>query len=129
MRCFFYGFMREKVNGDTKNGIVSFSIPDIGLSFKAAVKGNEFECQYAGLLALLEFIDLNPHLFKNQRIDILGDSFIVIHQVNLKLVCSKDLEPFRNLALGYKKKFDYNLAWVPKNQNPAYNPLTISPSA
>jgi ribonuclease HI len=119
MQCFFYGTNRERKEGDEFNAYVSFTIPEIGIVFRAQFKGKPNECEYASLLALLEFIELNPQFFKSRRIEIYGDSFLVVHQVNMKMVCSKELEPYRNMALVYKKKIPYTLSWIPKNENPA----------
>jgi ribonuclease HI len=127
MQCFFYGTIRDenKENDSTPlttsahNGVVSFTIPDLGIVFRAQFKGTPQECEYASLLALLEFIEINPHLFRNKTVEIFGDSFVVVNQVNLQMFCDKKLEPYLNMALGYKKKIPYSLSWIPQNENPA----------
>jgi hypothetical protein len=119
MECFFYGTTREGEERKRFNGVVSFAVPDLGIIFRAQFKGSPAECEYASLLALLEFVEQNPNLFKNKRIEIYGDSFLVVHQVNMQMHCAKDLEPYRNMALGYKKKIQYVLNWIPKGDNPA----------
>ncbi len=133
MQCFFYGTIRDE-NKDNRsttlttnvpNGVVSFTIPDLGIVFRAQFKGKAQECEYASLLALLEFIEINPHLFRNKTVEIFGDSFVVVNQVNLQMFCNKELEPYRNMALVYKKKIAYSLNWIPQNENPAQNELTF----
>jgi hypothetical protein len=119
MECFFYGTTREGEERKRFNGVVSFAVPDLGIIFRAQFKGSPAECEYASLLALLEFVEQNPNLFRNKRIEIYGDSFLVVHQVNMQMHCAKDLEPYRNMALGYKKKIQYVLNWIPKGDNPA----------
>lgn len=125
MQCFFYGTTKENNSKDSHNGVVSFSIPDLGIVFRARFTGNPVECEYASLLALLEFIEINPHLFQNRTVEIFGDSFEVVNQVNLQMICQKDLEPYRNMALVYKKKIPYSLNWIPEKENPAQKELTI----
>jgi ribonuclease HI len=125
MQCFFYGTTREQNRDDGHNGVVSFSVPDLGIVFRAQFKGNPVECEYASLLALLEFIEINPHLFQNKTVEIFGDSFVVVNQVNLQMVCNKDLEPYRNMALVYKKKIPFSLNWIPQKENPAQNELSL----
>jgi ribonuclease HI len=125
MQCFFYGTIREENKNEASNGVVSFTIPDLGIVFRAQFKGNARECEYASLLALLEFIEINPHLFKNKTVEIFGDSFVVVNQVNLQMFCDKELEPYRNMALVYKQKIAYSLNWIPQNENPAQNELTF----
>ncbi len=127
MQCFFYGTIRDEnedkssspQNRGAHNGVVSFTIPDLGIVFRAQFKGSSHECEYASLLALLEFVEINPHLFKNRTVEIFGDSFVVVNQVNLQMFCDKKLEPYRNMALVYKKKIPYSLNWIPHNENPA----------
>lgn len=123
MQCFFYGTTRDRDCRDGHNGVVSFSVPDLGIVFRAQFKGNPVECEYAGLLALLEFIEINPHLFQNKTVEIFSDSFVVVNQVNLQMVCNKDLEPYRNMALVYKKKIPFSLNLIPEKENPAQNEL------
>jgi len=124
MQCFFYG-KPGGVKKETLNptGFVSFSIPDIGISFKAAYSGKPQVCEYSSLLALLEFIELNPQLFKNKNLEIYSNSFAVVNQVNNKLSPSKELEPYRQLALDYKKKIAFTLNWIPQGDNPAQNTI------
>ncbi len=125
MQCFFNGMVSDRNYENDHSGVVSFSIPDLGIAFRARFKGPPVECEYASLLALLEFIEINPHLFQNRTVEIFGDSFVVINQVNLQMVCNKDLEAYRNMALVYKKKIPYSLNWIPKNENPAQNELAV----
>jgi hypothetical protein len=119
MECYFYGKIREDGDNKENNAVVSFFIPELGISFRAQFQGNIYECEYASLLSLLEFIELNPHLFKNKHLEIFGDSYIVVNQVNMCLICTNELKPYRDMALGYKKKFPFILSWIPKSENPA----------
>ena len=119
MKCFFQGVVRQKDNDKQFNGYVSFAIPELGINFRGQYKGDIEECEYASLLALLEFIELNSHLFLDKRIEILGNNFSVVSQVNAQEKPSNDLEPFCSLARSYKKKFPFVLNWIPTNDNPA----------
>jgi hypothetical protein len=125
MRCYFRGKTREIKSGDGHNGYVSFTIPDMGITFRAQFNGNQNECEYASLLALLEFVELNPHLFRNKRIEIFGDNHAIIGQVNQLVKAPKDLEPYLNLAVGYKRKIPFILKWIPVNENPAQDGLAV----
>jgi hypothetical protein len=125
MQCFFYGTTRNESNQNGHNGVVSFSVPDLGIVFRAQFSGTPVECEYASLLALLEFVELNPHLFQSRTVEIFGDSVVVVSQVNLQMVCNRDLEPYRNMALGYKKKIPYSLNWIPEKENPAQTELAV----
>lgn len=125
MECYFSS---TSINSDSEkhNALLSFTVPDLGIVFRAQYSGDEIECEYASLLSLLEFVDINPQLFKNKTVEIFGDSFVVINQVNDKMYCQKDLEPYRNMALLFKKKIPYVLSYVKKNENPAQNRTGIN---
>jgi hypothetical protein len=68
---------------------------------------------------------LNSHLFVDKRIEIYGNSFDVISQVNSQEPPTSELEPFCNLAQSYKKKFPFILDWIPTNENIAQDGLAI----
>ncbi|MBD3218231.1 MAG: hypothetical protein GF310_08140 [candidate division Zixibacteria bacterium] len=126
MECFFTSFTRDKASEDGKNALISFTVPDHGIVFRAAFKGTDKEVEYAALLALLEFVEINPQLFKNKTLEIYSDSFTLVNQVNKRMYCSKDLEPFRNMALLMQKKIPYSLNLIPVTDNPAIQALGIA---
>ena len=120
MQCFFAGEMFESRGKPSTAGVVSFSIPDLDITFRAKFKGNARECQYASLLALLEFVDLNPHLFKTRTLEFYSDSEMVVRYVNnSQLDMPSDLEPYRSMALTYRRKYPYLLSLVRAGNNPA----------
>jgi ribonuclease HI len=123
MECYFSSRLTEKLDDEQYNAILSFYIPDAGIMFRARFKGAASECEYASLLTLLEFVELNPQVFRDRTVEIYGDSFTVVNQINSKMFCNKTLEPFRNMALLFKKKFSYSLAWIPERENPAQNEI------
>jgi len=121
MKCFFYSYCFEDpaLRGP---GVVSFVIPEMNITFRAKYMGTELECYYAALLALLEFADLNPQLFREKILQVYSDNSVLVKQINLHLTCTKDLEPLLNMALAYKRKVPYSLAWVSPHDNPAIDP-------
>jgi hypothetical protein len=125
MKCFFKGVVRPNEENEQFNGFVSFTIPELGIDFRGQYKGDIEECEYASLLALLEFIELNNHLFKDRRIEVLGNNFDIISQVNAMEKPSNDLEPFCSLAQSYKKKFPYILNWIPTSENMAQDGISL----
>ena len=125
MRCFFHGRNRGEDGASGFNGLVSFAIPDIGITFRAQYQGGRDECEYASLLALLEFVELNPHLFRNKRIEIYGNDNKVISQVNEGSQPTRDLEPYLNMAVGYRHKIPFTLIWIPDNENMAQDGLAV----
>jgi len=125
MKCYFQGFTRVENEEFDFNGYVSFVIPELGIRFKGQYNGLQDECEYASLLALLEFIELNNHLFKDRRVEIFGNNFKVVSQVNAEASPNRALEPFCNMARGYRKKIPYTLNWIPSDENMAQDGLII----
>jgi ribonuclease HI len=120
MQCYFTGEVFVRPGQPITAGVVSFKIPDLDITFRAQFKGTPQECQYASLLALLEFVDLNPHLFRNKTLELFSDSDMVVTQVNQEQDnLPRDLEPYRNMALTYRRKFPYNLTHIRRGSNPA----------
>jgi len=123
MECYFYTKVMDKRVDGHHNAVLSFSIPDAGILFRTRFSGSPEECEYASLLTLLEFVELNPQVFRDRTIEIYGDSFAVVNQINDKMYCARDLQPFRNMALLFRNKFTYSLNWIPQRENPAQNNL------
>jgi hypothetical protein len=125
MRCYFSSEKPGPPN-EPAEGFVSFVIPELSITFRARYRGTAAACEYAGLLALLEFIQINPQLFSERTLEIFGDSFTVVNQVNNKLLCRKELEAFRNMALILKQRIPCTIDWVAKRENPAGPPAISS---
>lgn len=128
MECYFSAKVLEKMDDSAHTAVLSFSVPDAGILFRTRFQGSPSECEYAALLTLLEFVELNPQVFRDRTVEIFGDSFTVVNQINRKMFCAQDLEPFRNMALLFKQKFSYSLDWIPQRDNPAQNLVSANPN-
>ncbi len=125
MECFFGSYERNgKAEIDEKNHLVCFSIPSAGISFKAPFEANEeLHTEYASLLTLLEFVELNQKLFKGKRLKIFGNNLELIKQINEDHTCRYEYSELLKKALDYKEKFKFDLGWVPEENNPSTNYL------
>jgi ribonuclease HI len=123
MECYFTSNLIDSESGK-HNALLSFAVPEYGIVFRAQFSGKEAECEYASLLSLLEFVEINPQLFKNKTVEIFGDSTIVVNQVNDKMYCNKQLEPFRKMAQLFRKKIPYVLNYILPKENPAQKDIT-----
>jgi len=118
MECYFTSQIFDS-ESSKHNALITFTIPDVDIVFRAQFNGDEKECEYAALLSLLEFVEINPQLFKNKTIEVFGDSFEVIHQVNEQMYCNTELEPYKKMAQLFKQKVPYVLGYIPPTENPA----------
>ncbi len=119
MKCYFYGTNLHEQKLVSKQGLISFAIPDYGVLFRAQYIGNRYECEYAAGIALIRFLQLNAEHFKNKAVTLMTDSPIVVYQVNNKLAAINSLQKFRDLFLYYKRKLNFELQWVPTKMNRA----------
>lgn len=124
MRCYFSS-EKSGPPEEPGSGYVSFVIPELKITFRARCHGTAAACEYASLLALLEFIEINPTVFEGKALELFGDSFTVVNQLNHCLVCRKDLESFRNIALLLREHIPYTIDWIPQAENPA-GPSSLS---
>lgn len=123
MDCFFGAYQKRLDASTTQKMLVCFSIPAAGISFKAPFAGEELHTEYASLLTLLEFIELNRQLFEGRELRIYGDNLELVNQINLQSVCRYEFTELLKKALEYREKYKFCLGWVPKKNNPALNSL------
>ncbi|MCX6827247.1 MAG: hypothetical protein NTV06_08310 [candidate division Zixibacteria bacterium] len=99
--------------------LVCFSIPEAGIFFKAPFAGEELHTEYASLLTLLEFIEINQKLIKGQNLKIYGNNLDLINQVNMKSICRFEFTELLKKTCEYKERYEFSIGWVPKDRNPA----------
>ncbi|MEE9443397.1 MAG: hypothetical protein V3V99_12100 [candidate division Zixibacteria bacterium] len=118
MEMYFGSFKLKKSNNDIDT-LVTFDIPDIGVKFKAPYQAKGMVIDYASLLTLLEFVEVNPQLFSNRALELYTNNFDLINQVNNNKVDNTALAPYLQKALEYRDRLNYTLNWVSRPDNPA----------
>jgi hypothetical protein len=128
LRCYFFGRVFSKDKMSKSRGLAGFAIPDLGIIYRSKFNGTLFECQYAGLLGLLRFIETNKKSFKGIRFEILSDSAVVVYQVTQKKYVSEDLISSFRTVIGFQKKIPFKISWVPIEENISITGLAEMPS-
>lgn len=118
MKCYFHG-SGSKDGPERRLGLISFAIPDLGVLFRSACKGDLYQCQYVSLLSLLKFIELNPEVFSRDQLHLFGDCPLVIQQISGQAHTPKTLESYRDLTRLYNRKLKFSLRWIPEQENRA----------
>ena len=119
MKCYFHGINPSEEAGTREGGIISFAVPDIGVIYRTRCTGDRLECEYLALAALLEFLDSNSDIIANQNLEILGDSAVVVYQLNGKIpVLSRVLKHYRRIEQ-YKNRLKFKVSWIPQSLNRA----------
>jgi len=76
---------------------------------------------YASLLTLLEFIEINPKLFVNRSLELFSANAELVDQVNRRQVDLPGLAPYLRKALEYRERLKYSINWVAPDANPAHD--------
>ena len=121
MDCYFASSTLPSEGEPEKNAIVGFHIPDLGIRFKAPFEGVDTDhCDFAALLALLEFIDSNQKYFSKHTYQIFGNNLRVVNQVNRKEPSPPEFAPLIEKAMIYRDKYRFTLEWVSVGDNSAF---------
>ncbi len=117
----FFGSHKISGGNAAPGNLVTFSIPDLGVRFKAPYAADNTVLDYAALLTLLEFIEINPQLFTNRALELYCNNYDLVNQVKDSRVEDIELAPFLRKALEYRSKLRFSLNWIPAPDNPAQN--------
>ncbi len=124
MDCYFGAYPLPEHNPLGKSALVLFHIPEVGIRFKAPFDAVDTDhSDLASLLALLEFIDLNPKYFSNKHFQIFGNNLTLINQLNGREVMPEQFRHLLDKASRYRAKYHFSLEWVPARDNTAYDTL------
>jgi len=119
MKCYFHGSCTGIASNGTKQGFLSFVIPDIGVVYRTRCSGERYECEYKALLALLEFISTNSEAFAKQVLQLQGDSAVVVYQLAGKMPVTSRTEDLYRHVMKFKNRLQFEVSWVPLSLNRA----------
>lgn len=118
----YFGSLKGLDEQVKPHNLVTFAIPDIGVKFKAPVPADDLALEYASLLTLLEFVEINPQLFADRALELYSNNSELVKQVNNCRVDQKELIPLLQRALQYRSRLKYSISWIPRPDNPAHFP-------
>lgn len=117
----YFGSLKPSSASTSSRSLVTFAIPDIGVKFKAPYAADNMALEYASLLTLLEFIEINPRLFVNRSLELFSTSAELVDQINRRQVNTPDLAPYLHKALEYRSRLKFSINWISPNDNPAHD--------
>jgi hypothetical protein len=129
MQAYFFGTSFGEKQDGKEVGLAGFAIPDLGVIYRTRCSGGVYECQYAALLSLLKFIETNKKYLNEFEFEILTDGALVVYQISHRKFISANLVAFYNSAIDLKRKVNYRVSWVPRNENVAIVGLSNVPPA
>ena len=124
MECYFGSYKLPDDSEIDQSAVVLFSIPELGIKFKAPFDAvDDDHGDYASLLALLEFIDGNQKYFSNNTYQIYGNNVKIINQVNQRETSPIKFSNLVGKASKYRAKYRFSLEWVSVDENPVFQQL------
>ena len=124
MECYFGSYKLPEDKQVDKSAIVVFSIPELGIKFKAPFDGvDDDHNDFASLLALLEFIDGNQKYFSNNTYQIYGNNIKIINQINMRETPPVQFTNLLGKAAKYREKYRFSLEWIAVDENPVFQKL------
>jgi hypothetical protein len=109
----YFGSLQGLNNNREYPNLVTFVIPDIGVKFKAPYPAENMTLEYASLLTLLEFVEVNPQLFTNRALELFSHNAELVDQIKKNKVDNRELVPLLQKALEYRSKLNYSINWIP----------------
>ena len=117
MKCFFNA--RADECDDSRSGLVSFAIPDLGVLCRVRQEGNPLELEYKSLIALLNFLKTNEDQISYREFDIQGNSIAAVFQLAGRLPTPPEILVFHKQIKRFRKSLRFNVSWLPSTFNRA----------
>lgn len=129
MRCYFYAKSHFPVANQTGPGIIAFCVPDLGFSYRAAIRSTPSELPYRALSSLLKFLESNRKVFGNEKLEVLTDCAPVVYQVNGDMAAPQRVQNELGLIRIKKRRLGFKLGWVAAAENRARENVALQPIA
>jgi len=81
VKGYFYARSHKPVTHQKGPGIIAFSIPDLGITYRYALRATPSELPYKALKALLNFLESNRKVWQGQKLELCTDCAPMIYQV------------------------------------------------
>lgn len=116
----------ESIN--ISRGILSFSIPDYGVMFKARAEGFPLDMEIAVFFSLLEFIKSKLNDKKIKNIEIYSSNSQFVFSFKSDSTVFQNGSPRKSLLRSYTSLFRVNVSYIDAFRNVALTSPTDNPS-
>lgn len=117
MKAYFYAQSQNPVPHTEGPGIIAFSIPDLGFTYRQALRATPSEFPYRALLALIEFLENNRKVWQKQKLELCTDCAPFIYQVLGDMAAPARVRiPLGTIRLK-KRQLGFTLHWVAPHEN------------
>lgn len=129
MNCYFYATSHAPKAHVKGPGIISFCVPDLGFTYRAALRATPSEFPYRALLALIRFLESNRKVWHRQKLAILTDCAPIVYQVQGEMAVPDTVRSMLGTINIKQHQLGFTLDWVPAVENRARENITRQPLA
>jgi hypothetical protein len=129
MRCYFYARSDRPTPHQEGPGIIAFCIPDLGITYRAALRATPSELPYRALQGLLKFLESNRRVCERQKLELLTDCAPLIYQVLGHMVAPARVRQDLGSVRIKKRQLGFTLHWVAEEDNRARENIAYQPVA
>lgn len=129
MRCYFYAKSHNPGANEVGPGIIAFCIPDLGFSYRAAIRATPSEFPYRAALGLLRFLESNRKVWGKQKLELLTDCTQVVYQINGQMPAPRRVLNELGTIRIRKRRLGFTVGWVSSEENRARENVALQPIA
>ena len=129
VKAYFYAQAHNPVPHARGPGIIAFAVPDLGFTYRLALRATPSEFPYRALLALVEFLETNRKIWNRQKLEICTDCAPLIYQVLGDMAAPTRVRQELGVARLKKRQLGFTLHWVSARENRARENVSQQPVA
>ena len=129
MKAYFYAQCHNPVAHREGAGVVAFSVPDLGFTYRLAMRATPSEFPYRALLATIRFLESNRKVWDKQRLELCTDCAPLIYQVLGDTAAPARVKQDLGTVRIKKRQLGFTLHWVSPEENRARDNISLQPVA
>jgi len=129
VRAYFYAESHKPVPHKKGPGVIAFAVPDLGFTYRVALRATPSEFPYRALLALINFLESNRKVWQRQKLELCTDCAPLIYQVLGDMAAPARVHQDLGVVRVKKRQLNYTLHWVSANENRARHNVVSQPVA
>jgi len=127
VKAYFYAQSQNPVPHTQGPGVISFSVPDLGLTYRQALRATPSEFPYQALSALVEFLEANRKVWHKQKLELCTDCAPLIYQVLGEMAAPQRVKIELGTLRLKKRQLGFTLHWVSPEENRARDNISLQP--
>lgn len=129
MKAYFYAHCHNPAPHVQGPGVIAFSIPDLGFTFRLALRATPSEFPYRALVALIDFLESNRKVWQRQKLELCTDCAPLIYQVLGDMPAPARVQIDLGTIRIKKRQLGFTLHWVAPEENRARDNVSTQPVA